>query len=288
MAGKRKKHDEQLDEQAVQDAAYSTSGDGDNFDTVMMVDEDSGDAVVMDMRSGAAAYLPADGTDSNDREPPAAGEYETMVMMDSTSGDTAIVDMQSGAGVLVTGEEMAEALYDALTSDEASPGEEPLLRASDIETLVLVNDETGDTLMLDMQSGEGVFMQAGAMAQIVVADEEEVMDEDINLDFGRRELDDTDPPSWSMPAVVGWLEERLLPAKVAQHTRNFRRELLLAGRSLFDAALRSMERSDVGDYIPPDNENAGDGSNLNLPRRRPNVRNLPTKRGPQRIELDLA
>jgi hypothetical protein len=173
---------------------------------------------------------------------------------------------------------------DSSASDTQDGADEPLFNAADVGTLVLVNDDTGDTLMLDMQSGEGVFLQGGTMAEIVVDDSDQITDEDVDLDFGRRDLDADEGTGWALPDVVGWLEERLLPAEAARHSRNLRRELLLATRSLLDAALRGMERSDVEDYSPASDD---DGEGLNLPRRRPNLRGATAaKRGPQRIELD--
>ncbi len=171
---------------------------------------------------------------------------------------------------------------------EMSDGVEPQLNADEIETLVLVNDDNGDTLMLDMHSGEGVFLQGGrSMAEIVVADDDEIMDEDVDLSFGSRELDgDEESGGWALPDVVGFLEERLLPEKAVRHSRNFRRELLLAARSLIDASLRGMESEAVEeDYMPAVEDDRP--TTTSLPRRRPNARRAaPVKRGPQRIELD--
>ncbi len=170
----------------------------------------------------------------------------------------------------------------------ADEGDAAQLNADEIETLVLVNDDNGDTLMLDMHSGEGVFLQGGrSMAEIVVDDDDEISDEDTDLDFGSRELDAGDErDGWAMPDIIGFLEERLLPEQAARHSRNFRRELLLAARSLIDASLRGMEREDVeGDYIPE--PESGHNVTADQPRHRPNARRAaPAKRGPQRIELD--
>lgn len=162
------------------------------------------------------------------------------------------------------------------------------LNADEIETLVLVNDDNGDTLMLDMHSGEGVFLQGGrSMAEIVVDDDDEISDEDTDLSFGSRELDGGDESGgWAMPDIIGFLEERLLPEQAARHSRNFRRELLLAARSLIDASLRGMDSEEVEEDYMPEAEYARPLS-PSLPRRRPNARRAtPTKRGPQRIELD--
>lgn len=180
-----------------------------------------------------------------------------------------------------------EAQEEQTAQADAGPQADEAGRVSeDVGTLVLVNEENGDTLMLDMQSGEGVFLKGGTMPEIVVDDSDEVMDEDVDLDFGRRELDDGEGVGWAMPDVVGWLEERLLPTEAARHSRNLRRELLLAARSLLDAAIRGMERSDVEEYNAETDDDAS-APMLNLPRRRPNVRGAaPAKRGPQRIELD--
>ncbi len=165
---------------------------------------------------------------------------------------------------------------------------EAQLNAEEIETLVLVNDDNGDTLMLDMHSGEGVFLQGGrSMAEIVVDDDDEISDEDTDLDFGSRELDAGDESGgWAMPDIIGFLEERLLPEQAARHSRNFRRELLLAARSLIDASLRGMDSEEVAEDYMPEVE-ATHPLSPSLPRRRPNARRAAsTKHGPQRIELD--
>lgn len=170
--------------------------------------------------------------------------------------------------------------------EELQADEQPALNADEVETLVVVNDDSGDTLMLDMQSGAGVLLQGGTMAGIMVDDSDEVMDEDVDLSFGSRQLDEGEDAGWVMPDIIGFLEERLLPPKAARHSRNFRRELLLAARSLVDAGLRGMEQEQVDDYVPQ-TEDEDSQLTQSLPRRRPSLRRpAPAKRGPQRIELD--
>jgi hypothetical protein len=163
---------------------------------------------------------------------------------------------------------------------------QPMLDATEVDTLVLVNDDNGDTLMLDMQSGEGAFLGGGPIAEIIVEDSDEVMDEDVDLSFGSRELDEDEDGGWVMPDIIGFIEERLLPPRAARHSHNFRHELLLAARSLIDASLRGMAQEEVDDYVPP-MEDKNSKLTANLPRRPPSLRRAaPAKRGPQRIELD--
>lgn len=130
----------------------------------------------------------------------------------------------------------------AVTIDEADKatltGE---VEASRVDALLIKNRATGDTLFINMDSGEGVFIE-GQQAQLEPADG--VVDEDVDLSFGSRKLEDTPNEPDAIPDLVGYLERWLLPERTAQHLRNFRRELLLAARSLLDAGIRGIERHD--------------------------------------------
>ncbi|GEM_PF-2441728 len=172
------------------------------------------------------------------------------------------------------------------------------VEASQVEALVIKNTNTGDTLFIDMETGEGVFIGGTQVqAQVQMADAT-VMDEDVDLSFGSRRLvDDADEEGGeSLPDLLGYLERWLLPASTARHARNFRRHLLLAGRSLLDAGVRGIEKHDRVDALGQDDYTgsstvaSSDGAAAGGGRQRPSLRGLNDSSevgGLRSIELEL-
>lgn len=196
--------------------------------------------------------------------------------------------MADEQAMAVSGNSEAEEV--ALTIDEVDemPGGE--VEASRVDALLIKNNATGDTLFINMDSGEGVFIE-GQQAKVEL-DDDGVVDVDVDLSFGSRKLEDTPDEPDAIPDLVGYLERWLLPERTAQHMRNFRRELLLAARSLLDAGIRGIERHDRAEDRPAVDADAPADytGNTEAEEHEPRPRQQPASDKPQagvrRIELE--